>query len=146
MGEDNQGKIVAKPEETVDEICEKCGGSMQIKYGRFGKFMACGRYPDCKSTKSINQEIGVSCPQPECGGQVIERKSKRGRIFYGCSNYPRCNFVSWNKPLAEVCPQCGNLYLTRKYTKKQGMQVICPGENCNYNRSEKPESEGNKQL
>lgn len=144
MGEDNQGRIVAKPEETVDEVCEKCGGPMQIKYGRFGKFMACSRYPDCKSTKSINQEIGVSCPQPECGGQIIERKSKRGRAFFGCSNYPRCNFVSWNKPLAEVCPKCGNLYLARKYSKKQGLQVICPGENCDYSRSEKSEDEGNK--
>jgi DNA topoisomerase-1 len=144
LGEDNQGRIMAKPEETVDEVCEKCGSPMQIKYGRFGKFMACSRYPDCKSTKSINQEIGVSCPQPECGGQIIERKSKRGRFFYGCSNYPRCDFVSWDKPLAEVCPQCGNLYLVRKYSKKQGLQVICPGENCTYSRSEKSEDESNK--
>lgn len=101
-------------EEKTDEICPRCGKPLVIKRGRFGKFMACSGYPDCNYTKSIVKEIGVACPR--CGAPMVERKSKRGRIFYGCSAFPKCNFVSWDRPTGEKCPKCGSL-LAEKHTK-----------------------------
>jgi len=134
LEQDAQGKIVVKPEETLSEVCGTCGSPMKIKYSRFGKFMACSRYPDCKFTKSINKEIGMKCPKPGCEGQIIERRSKRGRMFYGCSLYPKCDFVSWDKPLPEACPKCGHAYLVQKFSKKAGPSVVCPAEGCGYRR------------
>jgi len=78
-----------------------------VKHGRFGKFLACPGFPECKNTKPIVIEIGVKCPL--CGGNVVQRRSKRGRIFYGCDNYPDCKFVSWNKPIDQKCPDCGSI-------------------------------------
>jgi DNA topoisomerase-1 len=128
------GTIGIMKEETVDEACERCGKPMVIKYGRFGKFLACSGYPECKSTKPINKEIGMPCPTPDCTGQVIERRSKRGRMFYGCSRYPQCQFSSWDKPLAEKCPKCGQPYLVHKHSKKSGEQILCSKEGCGYSR------------
>jgi len=134
MDTDANGQVVVQKEETVNETCGQCGSPLVIKYSRFGKFLACSRYPECKSTKPINKLIGVHCPQPGCSGQVIERRSKRGRTFYGCSEYPKCTFSSWERPLAESCPQCGHPYLVAKYSKKLGGQVACPKEGCGYSR------------
>jgi DNA topoisomerase-1 len=106
-----------------DVECEKCGKPMVYKVGRFGRFLACSDYPTCKSTKAI--PLGVSCPKAECGGDVIERRSRRGKVFYGCSNYPKCDFVSWNKPVNRECPECGNNYLLEKYTKARGNFLQC---------------------
>ncbi|MBN1595175.1 type I DNA topoisomerase [candidate division FCPU426 bacterium] len=142
MAEDENGKIVIKDEESVEEICEKCGSPLRVKYSRFGKFLACSRYPECRFTKSINKEIGVPCPLDGCGGQVIERRSKRGRMFYGCSHYPKCHFVSWDKPRAERCPQCGHPYLVEKNLKRTGVTTSCPAEGCGYKRSEKSGESG----
>jgi DNA topoisomerase-1 len=128
------GTIGIMQEETVEEACERCGKPMVIKYGRFGKFLACSGYPECKSTKPINKEIGMPCPIPGCTGQVIERRSKRGRMFYGCSRYPQCQFSSWDKPLAEACPKCAHPYLVHKQSKKLGEQILCPKEGCGYSR------------
>lgn len=103
--------------------CDICGAPMVIKMGRFGKFYACSRFPDCRNTKAIVKEIGVVCPK--CGeGQVIERKSKRNRIFYGCSRFPDCDFVSWDKPVGRDCPVDGHYLVEKKV--KGGRQVICP--------------------
>ncbi|GKQ42718.1 DNA topoisomerase 1 [Companilactobacillus sp. RD055328] len=103
--------------------CEICGAPMVIKMGRFGKFYACSRFPDCRNTMTITKEIGVVCPK--CGeGQVIERKSKRNRIFYGCSRYPECDFVDWNKPVGRDCPKDGHYLVEKKV--KGGRQVVCP--------------------
>ena len=111
----------------TDEICELCGSNMVIKHGRFGKFMACKNYPECKNTKPIVEKIGVKCPK--CGdGDIIVRKSKRGRVFYGCSNYPDCDFVEWKKPNGEVCPECGS-YMVEKVTKKESKSV-CSNKDC----------------
>jgi DNA topoisomerase-1 len=134
MEQDAAGKIVVKPQETLSETCGDCGSPLVIKYSRFGKFMACSRYPECKFTKSINKEIGMKCPKPDCGGQIIERRSKRGRMFFGCSLYPKCNFVSWDKPLGEACPKCGHPYLVQKFSKKTGAAIACPNEGCDYRR------------
>lgn len=89
------------------EICDKCGSPMVIKHGRFGKFIACSNYPECKNTKPLLAKIGVTCPQ--CGGDLVERRSRRGRTFYGCANYPQCDFSSWTRPVPTPCPHCGGL-------------------------------------
>ena len=94
-------------EETTDEVCPKCGKPMLVKFGRFGKFLACSGYPDCKFTKSFQVKVGVKCP--ECGGDIVQKKSKKKRTFYGCSNYPDCTFATNLKPLPQPCPQCGGL-------------------------------------
>lgn len=118
----------------TDEICELCGSNMVIKHGRFGKFMACKNYPECKNTKPIVEKIGVKCPK--CGdGDIIVRKSKRGRVFYGCSNYPDCDFVEWKKPNGEVCPECGS-YMVEKVTKKESKSV-CSNKDCITNQKAK---------
>lgn len=110
--------------QTSDEICSKCGKPMVYKVGRYGRFLACSDYPTCKNTKPI--PLGVKCPRQECDGDVIERRSRRGKTFYGCSNYPNCDFVNWNKPVNKSCPECGNNYLVEKYTKAKGNFLQCP--------------------
>ncbi|HBK53492.1 MAG TPA: type I DNA topoisomerase, partial [Syntrophomonas wolfei] len=98
-------KIEIKDEEAGKE-CPQCGRPMLIKHGRFGKFMACSGFPECRHTQSINQELGLKCPL--CQGSIVALKSKKGRTFYGCSNYPQCNFRSWDKPTGKICPHCGD--------------------------------------
>lgn len=127
---DDDGNIKLKEKETTTEICEKCGAPMLIKRGRFGKFLACSGYPECKTTKSIG--VGVKCP--DCGGEVVTRRGKGGRSFYGCGNYPNCKFVSWDKPVPEACPKCGNPYLVEKYSKKDGASVGCPKKECGFKK------------
>lgn len=108
--------------------CEKCGHEMVYKMGRYGKFLACSNFPDCRNTKPILKEIGVPCPKCK-EGHIVERRSKKRRIFYGCDRYPECDFVSWDKPLERNCPKCDH-YLVEKKTKKQGKIVQC--SNCDY--------------
>ena len=123
-------KITLKEDET-GEICDKCGKPMVVKYGRFGRFIACSGYPECKNIKKIVNEIGVKCPK--CGGEVIKRKSKRGRFFFGCNNYPNCDFVSWDEPTNKKCPQCGKM-LFKKNTKKP--KIYCEDKECGYEKTE----------
>ncbi len=113
----------AEPQKS-DEKCDKCGSPMVIKVGRFGKFLACSDYPTCKNAKPI--PLGINCPKADCGGDVIERRSRKGKVFYGCSNYPKCDFVSWNKPANKKCEACGHHYLLEKYTKAKGNFLECP--------------------
>lgn len=108
----------------LKERCDVCGRPMLLKNGRFGKFIACSGYPECKNTRPFS--IGVKCPEPECTGDIIERKSKRGRVFYGCSRYPECKFATWNKPVPTICEQCGNPYLEERYNKTKGNYLACP--------------------
>lgn len=119
-------------EEVTDIPCEKCGKFMVVKFGRYGKFLACPGFPDCKNAKPIIKDLGIDCPK--CDGQVIERKSKKGRKFFGCSNYPECDFISWDKPIKEKCPKCEGV-LTEKGTKK-GTVVKCINPECDYKREE----------
>ncbi|KXB73451.1 DNA topoisomerase I [Peptostreptococcus anaerobius] len=115
----------------TDEICENCGANMVIKHGRFGKFMACKNYPECKTTRPILEKIGVKCPK--CGdGDIIVRKTKNGRVFYGCSNYPDCDFVEWKKPTGEICKVCGS-HMIEKVTKKETTSV-CSNKECTTNK------------
>lgn len=110
--------------------CELCGEPMVIKLGRFGKFYACSNFPDCRNTKAITKEIGVTCPICE-KGQVIERKTKRNRIFYGCDRYPDCEFTSWDIPVGRTCPKSGD-FLVEKKIRGGGKQVVCSNEACDY--------------
>lgn len=115
-------------EDKVSDVpCDKCGKMMVIKHGRYGDFLACPGYPECKNTKPIIEEIDVACPQ--CGGKVVIKRSKRGRKFYGCSNYPQCNFVSWYEPTNEKCDKCGS-YMLKKYNKNQGEYLQCSNNDC----------------
>jgi DNA topoisomerase I len=136
-----EGRIVPEKEEEVpvSDTCPQCGAPMVMKRGRFGRFLACTRYPECKGTKPIS--IGVSCPKG-CGGYITEKRSRRGKTFYGCSSYPKCDFVSWDRPRNEACPQCGSAYLLDKYSKKTGPFVACPNKECGYRREAEPRAEG----
>jgi DNA topoisomerase-1 len=125
------GHIEILPEQTTDEKCPKCGGPMVVKRGRYGQFLACQAYPDCKGTRPM--PIGVTCPK-NCGGYVVERRSKRGRVFYGCSSYPDCTFASWDRPVPGPCPQCEHAYLVRKWSKRDGVMIKCPNKMCTYQR------------
>ena len=118
----------SKEAEKVEEVCEKCGKPMVFKRSRFGSFLACSGYPDCKNIKPILKPTGIKCPQ--CGGDIVERKSKRGKIFYSCSNYPKCKFALWNKPLEEKCPKCGGI-LVEKRTKSEAKK-LCVNEACGF--------------
>ncbi len=122
---------VKLPDEVSEVQCELCGRQMVYKTSRYGRFLACPGYPECRNKKSITKEIGVSCPL--CGGEVVERRTKKGRIFYGCSNYPGCNFVSWYRPLDETCPQCGSYCVLRTY-KNKGELAVCSRKECGYSR------------
>ncbi|MDB4953754.1 MAG: topoisomerase [Myxococcales bacterium] len=112
------------PEQTTDEVCETCGAPMTVKRGRFGSFLACTRYPDCKTTKPIS--LGVKCPRQGCGGYIAEKRSRRGKPFYGCSNWAKkqCDFVAWDKPIPQPCPICNAKFVLRKETKR-GITLRC---------------------
>lgn len=114
--------------EETDEVCDKCGSPMVVKYGRYGKFLACSSYPECKNTKPFIIKTGVKCPQCE-DGELIQRKSRKGRTFYGCTSYPDCKFVTWNKPVKEKCPECGGL-MVEKRSKKKGLTHKCINKEC----------------
>jgi len=124
-----EGKHIKIPDEETDEVCDVCGKPMVIKVGRFGKFMACSGYPECTSTKKIVTATGGICP--ECSGRILIKKSKKGRSFYGCENYPTCNFATWEQPLRDVCPKCGKTLF--KKAGKNGA-IHCIDENCGYSK------------
>jgi DNA topoisomerase I len=126
------GVTAAKPDQMLDEKCPKCGSNLVLKQGRFGEFTACSNYPSCKYVKQ--KSTGVLCPKD--GGDIVERKSRRGKVFYGCANYPDCDFTLWNKPVPEKCPDCGAPFLVEKITKRHGRQLVCNNEDCEYVRSE----------
>ena len=120
-------------DEVTDVICEECGRNMVIKYGPHGKFLACPGFPECRNTKPYLEKIGVKCPM--CGKDVVIRKTKKGRRYYGCENNPECEFMSWQKPSEKKCPQCGN------YMVEKGNKLLCSNEQCGYTESIKKEKE-----
>jgi len=124
------------PEKT-GVICDKCGKPMVIKEGRFGRFLGCTGYPECRNTKPI--ETGVKCPQEGCDGNICEKQTRKGKIFYGCSNYPNCTYATWNKPISEKCPQCGFPFLVEKYSRGKGTYKACPEKDCGYRDDQKDE-------
>lgn len=123
-------KVEIKDEEAGKD-CIKCGRPMLIKYGRFGKFIACSGFPECRHTESLNEEAGVNCPF--CGGAVVSLRSKKGRKYFGCKNYPECKFRSWNKPTGEKCPVCGDA-IVEKLNKHKDVEYVCQNPECKYRR------------
>ena len=126
------GLTAARPDQVLDEKCPRCESNLVVKQGRFGEFTACSDYPKCRYVKL--KSTGVACPKD--GGDIVERKSRRGRPFYGCSNYPDCDFTLWNRPMGETCPACGAPYLVEKITKRWGHQVLCNNDACDYARTD----------
>jgi len=123
------GKAEAKPDVLIDEECPRCQSKLAIKHGRFGEFTACSSYPKCRYIKM--KEVGVKCP--DCSdGNIVERRSKRGRIFFGCDRYPDCEFVTWKRPVDKACPSCERTYLLDSNTKRWGHRLICDAENCDH--------------
>jgi DNA topoisomerase-1 len=123
-----------------DQICPTCGSPMVIRRGRFGEFLACSKYPDCKTTSPLS--LGVDCPRPGCGGYMTEKRSRRGKVFFGCSNYSKtkCDYVSWDRPIPQPCPKCGAPFLVQKVSKA-GTRLRCVKDDCDYT-AEPPEPEG----
>jgi DNA topoisomerase-1 len=121
-------------------VCDKCGKDMVMKSGRFGLFLACSGYPDCKNTKSYNIDLGIACPKPGCGGKVVQLKSRKGRIFFGCSKYPKCDFATWYRPVDKPCPKCKATFLVEKGRGKN-KKLVCLTENCDYQESPEGEDE-----
>jgi DNA topoisomerase-1 len=124
------GKDQRAADEPTDELCPTCSKPMVIKHGRFGKFIACSGYPECKTTKPVT--LGIPCPEPGCPGQLVERRSKRGRTFYGCSAYPDCKYVLWQRPVVEACPQCGATFLTERVLRGGRPVRTCVREGCGF--------------
>lgn len=140
--------VIQSVEPPVDEMsdkeCEKCGKPMLIKQGRYGIFYACSGYPICKNTQSAISnnkavETGVNCPEKDCEGKLVQRTSKRGKIFYGCNRFPDCTFAVWDKPVARNCPECAAMFLLEKSTKKQGVFLACHTKDCGYRAQDKQE-------
>jgi len=127
----SQAQKIEMPKVFSDEICDKCGSKMLIKNGRFGKFLACSGFPKCKNTKPFLDKIGMSCPEEGCSGEIIRKRTKKGRMFYGCSNYPKCSFVTWNKPVNKRCPKCNHI-LVISNKKKSGLYFKCSNSDCDY--------------
>ncbi len=129
IAEEEIEKIEIRDEET-DIICDKCGRNMVIKMGKFGKFLACPGFPECRNTMPLIEKIGVKCPKCK-DGDVIIKRTKKGRVFYGCSDYPECDFVSWQKPIERPCPECGS-YMTETKNRR-GTTIKCSNAECGYN-------------
>jgi DNA topoisomerase-1 len=125
-----EGQATAVADELLDEKCPVCGNQLIIKHGRFGAFTACSNYPECKYVK--RETLGISCPEKGCSGEIVVRKTKRGKTFYGCTRYPDCKFTAWDKPVAEVCPECGSPILVEKFSKSGGTTRSFPNEACKY--------------
>lgn len=117
-------KSLESEAEPIDEKCPNCGAPMQIRRGRFGRFIACSRYPECKTTKSVS--TGVKCPEPGCDGEIVERTSRKGKLFFSCSNYPKCEHSSWYRPVNRKCDSCGFAYMTQRASKAKGEYLACP--------------------
>ena len=133
------GTRVKVPDEETDIVCELCGRKMVIKTGRFGKFLACPGFPECRNTKKIVKETGGLCPV--CGGKVLAKKSKNGKGYYGCEHNPQCQFMTWDKPLSETCPKCGSTLFQKT---GRGALIHCLKEGCDYARPVKPKKEADE--
>jgi DNA topoisomerase-1 len=132
--QDASGKINQVETEVTDITCDKCGKKMVVKHGRFGNFLGCSGYPECKNTMTIS--LGIGCPEDGCTGQISEKRTKKGKVFYGCSNYPNCTFAIWDKPVAEPCPQCGAPFTLEKYARGKGKFRVCYKKECGYKENQ----------
>ncbi len=117
-------------DEVTDTICENCGRNMVIKYGPHGKFLACPGFPDCRNTKPYFEKIGVTCNK--CGGEIVIKKTQKGRRYYGCENYPECDVMTWQRPSDQCCPKCGNMLL------EKGNKLVCADTSCGFKKEKEP--------
>ena len=124
---DGQLAAVDKP---LEEKCPECGSQLMLKHGPFGEYVACSRRPECSYIKQDTLEI--ACPKPNCKGELVRRKSRRGKFFYGCTAYPKCDFTVWDQPVKTSCPKCGAAFLLEKVTKKEGTVHSCYDTECGY--------------
>lgn len=137
---DEKGRIQTAeppPEAATDQVCAKCSRPMVMRQGKFGPFLACSGYPDCKNTQSVTpagsaQETGISCPESGCTGMLVQKTSKRGKVFYGCNRYPDCSYAIWDKPVNQECPLCHAKFLVEKTSKKEGTFLACLSQDCGY--------------
>jgi len=128
------GNATTVSDTPLEEKCPQCGNHLVIKHGRFGQFTACSNYPKCKYVKL--ETLGIHCPEKGCTGEIVVRRTRRGKTFYGCSRYPDCKFTTWDKPIAEPCPTCGWPILVEKTNRKTGaITRHCPNEDCKYQRA-----------
>jgi DNA topoisomerase-1 len=127
--QDENGKINKVESEVTDIVCSECGDKMVVKRGRFGSFLGCRRYPECRNTKPLS--IGISCPEEGCAGELTEKRTRKGKVFFGCTRYPDCNFAIWDRPIAEKCPSCGAPFIVEKFGRK-GKTVSCIRKECSF--------------
>jgi len=140
---DEKGNVMAVEPETpqvTEKTCDKCGKPLLVKNGKYGTFLACSGYPDCKFTMSLNElkkpvSTGVSCPNEKCDGEILEKTTRRGKTFYGCSMYPKCEYALWYKPISKQCPECQAPFIIEKITKKKGKFETCVNKDCKYELS-----------
>jgi DNA topoisomerase-1 len=136
-------QVVEAQVEATDEICEKCGSAMVLKRGRFGNFLACSQYPECKTTKPL--KLGVKCPVKDCGGDLVQKRTRKGKTFYSCSNYPTCTFAIWDRPINRPCPQCHAPFLIEKIRKQTGRKILCHNQECGYEETEESQEKKTEQ-
>jgi DNA topoisomerase-1 len=126
----------------TDQKCDKCGSPMVVKTGRFGRFLACSAYPDCKNTKPLT--MGIDCPRDDCDGQIVEKRTKGKKVFYGCSKYPKCDYASWDMPVKQSCPSCNHPFMVAKVSKRKGEYLRCP--ECKHEVAQGEESNAEEQV
>jgi DNA topoisomerase-1 len=136
-------QVVEALVEATDEICEKCGSAMVLKRGRFGNFLACSQYPECKTTKPL--KLGVKCPAKDCGGDLVQKRTRKGKTFYSCSNYPTCTFAIWDRPINRPCPQCHAPFLIEKIRKQTGRKILCHNQECGYEETDESQEKKTEQ-
>jgi len=127
---DGEGRIVIETHEETEHRCDRCGHPMVVRNGKFGRFLACSDYPRCQTTKALT--LGIRCPNEGCGGELIERRTRKGKVFYGCSRYPRCQFATWGRPIEQTCPHCGAPFLIEKSSKRGKVTLHCAKDGCRY--------------
>jgi DNA topoisomerase-1 len=127
---DGEGRVVIETHEETEQRCDRCGHPMVVKNGKFGKFLACSEYPRCQATKPLT--LGIPCPSDGCGGELVEKRTRKGRVFYGCSNFPRCQFATWGRPIREQCPRCGAPFLIEKSSRRGEVTLHCVKDGCKY--------------
>jgi DNA topoisomerase-1 len=123
------GSIEVVQGERTGELCPECGADLVVRSGRFGRFVACSKYPACRHTRPLGTQ--VACPREGCSGEIVEKRSKRGKTFYACNRFPACDFATWDRPIPRACPDCGHPFLTEK-VGRQGSSVRCPRRGCKY--------------
>jgi DNA topoisomerase-1 len=141
---DDEGNVAVAEEETTTEVCDLCGRPMLVRFGRYGKFLGCSGYPECKSVRSLVRPVptGIHCPDCQ-DGEIMEKRSRSGKTFFSCNRYPHCRFATWDRPVAEACPTCGAPFLVEKTTKRAGTVRRCLGEGCKYKETMvEPEGDG----